>query len=428
MNAFEYALMFAIPGFLLLMLAEFAYSKLSGRDTWRHQADAISSVNSGLTYLVLRTLEFGLLVIGYELVFRWAEPGPPVITGALLYVAVFVWRDFVGYWIHRWAHANSFLWAMHLIHHSSEEFNLPVALRQNAFNWLSYTGAMLLPLAFLGVPVEVVAVVVPIHFFLQFWYHTQHVGKLGWLEYIIVTPSQHRVHHAINPRYLDPNFGLIFCWDRLFGTFQEELPDDPLAYGITTPVRHYNPVMIELNYMGRLLRDAIFTRRWRDKTRVFFSRTGWRPDDVARRWPLPKIDYRDPSRKFAVHQPAWQIGWAWLHYGLTLLLASYTLANIGQIPAGAKFALLLIVLAGIVANSQQLMRRASLAAEAVRFALLLWLGAQHLVVFGHWVAPALGYSLFILLSVVSVTVSLLCRQPLGWTGEGATNRDNSVYS
>lgn len=412
MNAFEYAVMFAIPGFLALILIEFAYSKLSGRDTWHHQADAISSISSGLTYLVLRTLGFGVLVISYELMFRLVQPGEPLVQGALLYLLVFVWRDFAGYWVHRWAHANSFLWAMHLIHHSSEEFNLPVALRQNAFNWFSYTGLLLLPLAFLGVPVEVLAVVAPIHFFMQFWYHTQHIGKLGWLEYVIVTPSQHRVHHAINPRYIDRNFGQIFCWDRLFGTFQEELPEDPPAYGITTPVRHYNPVMIELNYMGRLLRDAIYTRRWRDRFSVFFSRTGWRPEDVAARWPLPKIDYRDPCQKFAVGQPGWLIAWAWLQFGLSLLLVAYTLANIAQLPAPARVALLLLVLAGIVANSQQLMQRASVTVELVRIALLVWLGAAHLSVFGYWLAAPASYALFVLLSLASLLVSVSCRGSL----------------
>ncbi|MBB3047466.1 sterol desaturase/sphingolipid hydroxylase (fatty acid hydroxylase superfamily) [Litorivivens lipolytica] len=384
MSAFENAVLFAIPGFLLLMLLEFAWSKWNGPDTWHHHADAVSSISSGLTYLVLRTLGFGVLVISYDWVAERIAVSEPIITGFWLYALVFLWKDFTSYWMHRWAHANSFLWAMHLIHHSSEEFNLAVALRQNAFNWFSYGGLMLLPLALLGVPTEVVAVVLPVQFFMQFWYHTQHVGKLGPFEYFLVTPSQHRVHHAINPQYIDKNFGQIFCWDRLFGTFQEELRDEPPAYGITTPVRHYNPVMIELNYMGRLLRDALTTRKWRDKASVFLSRTGWRPEDVKRRWPDEKLDYRDPGQKFQRPQPRWLILWAWVQFAVLLLATAYTLANIGELSVLTKTALLLFVLSGVVANSQQLMLTPSLVAEALRFVMLTAVAVIEGAAFAHW--------------------------------------------
>ncbi len=396
---FEVAVLFAIPAFMLLMLLEFVWSKWKGPDTWAHQADAVSSISSGLTYLVLRTLGFGVLVISYDWVASHVGLTEAVVGGVWVYLLVFVWKDFTSYWVHRWAHANSFLWAMHLIHHSSEEFNLPVALRQNAFNWFSYGGLMLLPLALLGVPTEVVAVVLPIQFFMQFWYHTQHVGKLGWLEYVIVTPSQHRVHHAINPRYIDKNFGQIFCWDRLFGTFQEERADDPPAYGITTPVRHYNPVMIELNYMGRLLRDAFATRSWRDKLGVFFSRTGWRPADVAERWPSDKIDYRDPSQKFRRPQPLWLVIWSWFHLGLLLGVAAFTLASLGSLPEGLKVALLFSVLLGIAVNAQQLMLGSALLLEMLRIALLVALAL--------YPAPMAWLSLLGLLSLVSLGVTLL---------------------
>lgn len=400
---FEVAVLFAIPAFMLLMVLEFVWSKFKGPDTWHHQADAVSSISSGLTYLVLRTLGFGVLVISYDWVAQQIAVAEPVVTGFWLYVLVFVWKDFTSYWMHRWAHANSFLWAMHLIHHSSEEFNLAVAMRQNAFNWFSYGGLMLLPLALIGVPAEVVAVVLPIQFFMQFWYHTQHVGKLGWLEYVIVTPSQHRVHHAINPRYIDKNFGQIFCWDRLFGTFQSELKEDPPAYGITTPVRHYNPVMIELNYMGRLLRDALATRRWRDKLGVFFSRTGWRPEDVSERRPLQKIDYRDASQKFSRQQPSWLVVWSWLHLGLLLGLAAFTLASIGSLAETVKVGLLLYVLLGVAVNAQQLMLEAALALDGLRFGLvgaLAYFGAGDSVLGSSMLLPMLVF-----ISLCSLTVS-----------------------
>ena len=409
MNAFEVAVLFAIPGFLGLMALELCWSKLKGPDTWQHQADAVSSISSGLTYLVLRTLGFGVLVISYDWAAKQFTVAEPMVAGAWLYALVFVWKDFTSYWVHRWAHANSFLWAMHLIHHSSEEFNLPVALRQNAFNWFSYGGLMLLPLALLGVPTEVVAVVLPVQFFMQFWYHTQHVGKLGWVEYLLVTPSQHRVHHAINPVYIDKNFGQIFCWDRLFGTFQEELSEEPPVYGITTPVRHYNPLMIELNYMGRLLRDAFTANRWRDKWGVFLSRTGWRPDDARERWPDPKRDYRDPSQTFRRSQPDWLILWAWFQFAVLLLTVAYTLANLELLSLEAKTGLLLVVLAGVAANSQQLMLGPSLSAECLRAGLLAAIAVNDvaaLTLWGVWLLP-----LQLIVCLLSTAISWRLRSP-----------------
>lgn len=406
MGAFEYALMFAIPGFIGLIVLEFVYSKWRGHRSWDNQADAISSISSGVTYLALSSLGFGVIIISYQSVFTWLQPGPALITGPLLYLVVFIWKDFVGYWMHRWAHANSFLWAMHLIHHSSEEFNLPVALRQNAFSWLGYTGLMLMPLTLIGVPVEVVAVILPIQFFMQFWYHTRHIGKLGWLEYVIVTPSQHRVHHAQNPIYIDKNFGQIFCWDRLFGSFQEELDKEPPVYGITTPVQHWNPVQIELRYMARLLRDALFTRRIKDKFSVFFSRTGWRPEDVSTRWPLPKMDYRDPSQKFHTGLTGIQIIWNWLQLALTIALVAYTLANLAALGSEAKTALLLLVVASVYSNTQQLMQQPSLVAELCRLGIVSWLGLTQLEVYGYWLSAEIGLGIIAATVVTSTLISI----------------------
>src|SRR5690606_36462730 len=121
-------------------------------------------------------------------------------------------------------HQVNVFWNEHLIHHSSEEFDLACALRQPISNIVTWIPVFIFPAALLGVPPEVIAILTPIHVFAQYWYHTRYIGKLGFLEYIIVTPSHHRVHHAQNPEYLDKNLVLIFIfWDKMFGTFQEEL-------------------------------------------------------------------------------------------------------------------------------------------------------------------------------------------------------------
>lgn len=403
MDTFQYALLFAIPSFLLLMAIEFTWGLIKGHNTWHNQADAISSISSGLTYVCLQGLNIGVLVISYQWLATLVEPTPVVYQGIGLWLLVFVWTDFSGYWIHRWAHANSFLWAMHMIHHSSEEFNLPVALRQNAFKWFSYTGVMLLPLLLIGVPVEIVATVAPVHLFLQFWYHTRHIGKLGWLEYVLVTPSQHRVHHAINPRYIDKNFGQIFCWDRLFGTFQEELDSDPPAYGITTPVRSYNPMMIELRYMGRLCRDALYTRRWGDKLRVFLSRTGWRPDDSAQRWPTEKYDYLDDSQKYAPHNPPWRIAWGWTQLLLVVALTAYLIIFMAQIPEPAQLGIFALILLTIAANTEQLMNHSTLWIDVLRAGIVATLFAVYPQVFGYISPTVLG--LLLALAIVAISVA-----------------------
>jgi hypothetical protein len=149
----------------------------------------------------------------------------------------------------------------------------------------------LIPAALLGIPNKVIAVLAPVHLFAQFWYHTQHIGKLGFLEYIIVTPSQHRVHHAINPEYIDKNLGQILCvWDRLFGTFQEELAAVPPQYGILKPARTWNPLYINFQHIWRLLLDAWRTDNLWDKIRIWFMPTGWRPNDVIDRYPIRIIE------------------------------------------------------------------------------------------------------------------------------------------
>ena len=135
-----------------------------------------------------------------------------------------------------------------------------------------------------------ISILGPLHLFGQFWYHTRHIGKLGWLEYILVTPSQHRVHHAINKEYIDKNLAAIFCiWDRAFGTFQEELDNVPCVYGTLKPVRTWNPILINFQHIWFLIQDAWYTSNTIDKLKIWFMPTGWRPLDVVDKIPRNKV-------------------------------------------------------------------------------------------------------------------------------------------
>ena len=283
MNAYANALLYAIPAFVVLVLIEIAYGHFVKNQKYRF-FDTLSSLSSGVTNVLKDSLGLALVLISYPyLVSQLALTQTP--SGWPTWVIAFIAIDFAGYWNHRLSHHVNLFWNSHVIHHSSEEFNLACALRQSISNLIGYTAILLLPAALLGVPYQVIAVLAPLHLFGQFWYHTQHIGKLGWLEYILVTPSQHRVHHAINKEYIDKNLGQIFSvWDRLFGTFQEELDEVPPRYGVLKPALTYNPLWINFQHVYNLAFDAWYAKSWIDKMRIWFMPTGWRPADVAARF------------------------------------------------------------------------------------------------------------------------------------------------
>jgi alkylglycerol monooxygenase len=283
MNAYANALLYAIPAFVVLVLIEIAYGHFIKNQKYRF-FDTISSLSSGVTNVLKDSLGLALVLISYPfLVTHLAITETP--SGWPTWLIAFIAIDFAGYWNHRLNHHVNIFWNSHVIHHSSEEFNLACALRQSISNLIGYTAILLLPAALLGVPYKIIAVLAPLHLFGQFWYHTQHIGKLGWIEYILITPSQHRVHHAINKEYIDKNLGQIFSiWDRLFGTFQEELDAVPPKYGVLKPVQTYNPLWINFQHLYNLAFDAWHTKSWNDKLRIWFMPTGWRPVDVATRF------------------------------------------------------------------------------------------------------------------------------------------------
>ena len=289
METYATALLYAIPFFMFLLVIEIAYGYFI-KDQKHTFLDSVSSISSGLTNIIKDSLGIGVVLITYPYLLEHLALFQIKIT-FLVWVIAFIAIDFAGYWNHRLSHKINFFWNQHVIHHSSEEFNLACALRQSISNLLGYFPFLLLPAALLGVPAEVISVLVPVHLFAQFWYHTQHIGKMGWLEYIIVTPSQHRVHHAINPEYIDKNLGQLLCiWDRWFGTFQKELEDVPPQYGILKPARTWNPVHINFQHIWRLLKDAWRTQNYWDKIRIWFMPTGWRPADVKAAYPITIIE------------------------------------------------------------------------------------------------------------------------------------------
>lgn len=318
MEAYVAVLNYAIPFFMILLLIEVAAARWKKASVIRSM-DTLSSLSSGLTNAIKDVLGLTVVIVSYG----WFEEQLGIFdiqSTWLVYLLAFIGLDFAGYWVHRLSHSVNYFWNRHIIHHSSEEFNLGCALRQSISGFFAITVFFLLPIALLGVPEEVVAIVAPLHLFAQYWYHTRLIGKLGLLEKIIVTPSHHRVHHAINKEYLDKNLSQIFIvWDKLFGTFQEELDEVPPVYGVTRPVRTWNPITINFIHLWTLIQDAWRARSWRDKLRIWFMPTGWRPADVAARYPLDSIKDVYRYKKYGPQLSITLKCWSWFQFAVVFL-------------------------------------------------------------------------------------------------------------
>jgi sterol desaturase/sphingolipid hydroxylase (fatty acid hydroxylase superfamily) len=323
MELYAQALSYAIPLFLVLIVLEQWIAQRKGLEVNRGM-DVISSLSSGMTNTLKNLMGLSVVLISYG----WLVDHLALIQVTpswWVYALAFLGMDFVGYWSHRFDHKINVFWNRHIVHHSSEEFNLSCALRQSISALVGIYFFLYIPMALIGIPQEVVAIVAPLHLFAQFWYHTRVIDKMGVLEYILVTPSHHRVHHAINPRYLDKNLSQVFIfWDKLFGTFQEELPEDPPVYGVIKPVGTWNPIWINYMHAWALAKDAWHAHSWWDKVRLWWMPTGWRPSDVAEKYPW--IFTEDPKNQIkyetALSRP--EKVWAWtqlvIHFGLVFHL------------------------------------------------------------------------------------------------------------
>jgi alkylglycerol monooxygenase len=330
MEQYGKILVIAMPLFLLLIIMEKLYSWYKKENTVPVM-DAVSSISSGITNAAKDVLGLSFTFISYE----WMVNKIAIFNlqaNIVSYIIAFIVIDFYGYWNHRWAHKINFFWNKHVIHHSSEEFNLACALRQSIASFTNLFIFLLIPAALVGVPVKVVAIALPIQLFLQFWYHTRHIKKLGFFEKILVTPSHHRVHHALNPEYMDKNLSQIFIvWDKLFGTFQEELDSVPPVYGITRPAQTWNPIRINFQHLWLLCKDAWRTKSWKDKCTIWFKPTGWRPNGLEEKYPIHKISNVYHFNKYNAQNSKLLIYWSVVQVLITLLFLGFLCNNIASI-------------------------------------------------------------------------------------------------
>jgi sterol desaturase/sphingolipid hydroxylase (fatty acid hydroxylase superfamily) len=286
----------AAPLFLLGVVVELLVNRVRKTNLYR-SSDAINSISAGILsksfeYFTrfIALVAWGFILENFSLIdmpLSWFDASP---RGVSLWILAALGWDFCYYWSHRLSHEISILWAAHGVHHQSEDYNLSTALRQTStgflFVWIFY-----LPLFLIGFPLEVLLVVSAGNLIYQFWVHTQLIKRLGVLDYILVTPSNHRVHHAQNERYIDKNYGgVLILWDRMFGTFEDESSSEPVVFGVRKPLANWNPFWANLQIYDYLLFDAMHTKKWRDKIGIWFRRTGWRPADVAERYPKKRAD------------------------------------------------------------------------------------------------------------------------------------------
>ncbi|GAB2803477.1 sterol desaturase family protein [Dyella kyungheensis] len=416
MNTQEIIITWATPVFFALIALELLVAKLRGRSVY-HSSDAINSLGLGVISQIVavfsKLLTLGIYAWCVQRFALFALPANSVwvwISALLLY-------DFCYYWLHRAGHEVNILWAAHVVHHQSEDYNLSTALRQTGsgvlLGWLFY-----LPMAIVGYPLEVFVVVALIDLLYQFWVHTELVGRLGWFDRVFCSPSNHRAHHAVNDRYLDRNYGgILIVWDRLFGTFIEEDDTDPPIYGTRSPLRSWNPLWANAEVYWATAKDAWHARRWRDKLLVWLKPPGWRPADVAERFPKPAFDIQ--RERFLPQLSRGLTVYGLVQFALLLGMAVQFLDLAKQVPATTLVAYAVFLVLSLTAlGALTEARRIGIGLELAR---LFATAAMPLLTGGWFGVPQLDARVV----AAMVAVQALSALVLGWLVLSAAGRSNA---
>jgi sterol desaturase/sphingolipid hydroxylase (fatty acid hydroxylase superfamily) len=418
-------ILYSIPFFFLLIGMELAYSGWSGKHLLRLNdsiADLSCGILSQISGVFTKLFSIGIFIWIGE---RWtlqAWFGAPAWPSAAPFYGVpafpwfgvrgaefaswalaFVLVDFAYYFSHRYAHEINLLWAGHVVHHSSEEYNLAVALRQSSlhglFAWVFYA-----PLAVLGMPWQMFVACNALNLVYQFWIHTRAVGKLGRVaEYVLNTPSHHRVHHGVNPKYQDKNYaGVFITWDRLFGTFVAE--EEEPVYGLTHPLRSWNPLWANVHVFWQIMQDVWRAESWRDRWLYVFGPPGWRPARLGGRVRPSEVQV-EHFQRYDPKIPGSLAAYGLFHFVCALVSTFVLLAGAARIPmaqlAGGGFyvAISLTAIGGIFEAEQW--------AAPLETARLVVLGASTAVLWRLQIVP--GW--FAWLTAVAVVASLAWFMP-----------------
>ena len=284
----------AIPVFFLLIIIEYFYGRYVGKNTYRLN-DTVTSITVGMISRFPTMLNLGVQSVIFVYISSYLNMELLSVKNPFTWIIAFLLYDLSYYWMHRMHHEIKILWATHSVHHHGEDYNLATALRQTSTGWL-WKWIFYMPMIILGVPGEVFITVAGVNLVYQFWVHTEHIGHLGFLEKIFITPMNHRIHHAKNKEYIDANYGGVFIiWDRMFGTYNPQRPDIKPVYGTATPLNSWNPLWANFQVFSIMIKDTIKTKSWKDKIKVWFSKTYWRPEDC--------IEEKNPNEFYKKFNP-----------------------------------------------------------------------------------------------------------------------------
>ena len=314
-------ILMAVPVFFLLIGIELWVDVRHGNKVYQ-LADALCSLSIGSLSQITGFYTKVLAALTYTVAYENLAQFELSASDWRVWVGAVVFYDFCYYWNHRMGHEVNILWAAHVVHHSSEEYNLTTALRQTStgflLGWIFY-----LPMAVAGIPPTVFIASGLISLLYQYWIHTRLIGRLGWFDYVFASPSNHRVHHGQNDYCLDRNYGaILMLWDHLFGSFVAERRDEEIVYGIRGQLGTHDPLMANLHVYRDMLRDMRLADSWKDRLLVPFKHPGWRPAAASAKAP----------------KPAWSLA-AFHPYR----------PGFGRIAAGAAFAFFVLLLLGAVA-------------------------------------------------------------------------------
>jgi alkylglycerol monooxygenase len=341
----------SIPIFFILIGIELLIERFTHKDLYRFP-DAIANISCGITSqlsgLFLTFLGIGIYTILFEQ-FAFFH----LQSTWYYWIILFLLVDLAYYWGHRMSHEVNLFWGGHVVHHQSEDYNLSVALRQSSLQTV-WTFAFNLPIALLGFEPLHFALLSALNTLYQFWIHTETIGKMGWFEYVLNTPSHHRVHHGRNPKYIDKNHaGSLIIWDKMFGTFQAE--EEKPTYGITKPINSWNAVYANVSHYVEMGKDLKSIPSWSDKIKYLFMKPGWMPASLGGYRPAPDVD-RLSYKKYETPAPMLLNLYVLFQFVLCLGGTSLFLFSAGKF-AFAEKALIAFLITMVVVNCGVLFER-----------------------------------------------------------------------
>lgn len=337
---------YSIPIFFVLIGVELLVDRLRKKNLYRFN-DAITNLSCGIgsqvVGLFLKVLTIGVYTYIYENLTPLKGQVPNTWWTIII---LFIGVDFFYYWFHRLAHEISVLWGSHVVHHQSEEYNLTVALRQawlqGAFSWAFY-----LPLAFLGFDPLVFVSIAGFQTLYQFWIHTKAINKLpAPFEYVFNTPSHHRVHHGVNPKYIDRNHGgTLIIFDRMFGTFQKE--EEEVVYGITKQTNSWNPLWVNFEYWMDLFKSAGKASKFSDKIKILVKEPGWYPEELGGIQKPREVSVAT-FHKYETQSPRGLNMYVLLHFVFMLIGTTIFLFKFKDFPLGLNIGLTALIVFSLV--------------------------------------------------------------------------------